>query len=96
MKLFNLFKNWKLGSVIWKAIEPYLMKLIEKNVPAKITNLYENSAKHWEPLLESLFKLKAKIKITPSEIDDFCFNQGVDFIEAFANKLLNIVEELRA
>ena len=39
--------------------------------------------------------LKEKIKKTPSELDNYCFKQGVDAIEVFANYLLGIVTELR-
>ena len=46
-------------------------------MPDSITKLYENLAKYTEPAIESLYKLKAKIKETPSELDDYCFEQGV-------------------
>lgn len=95
MNFLALFKNWKNLNVIWQLIEPFVLKLIEKNVPNCITGLYENLAKYTQPAIDSLFKLKAKIKDTPSELDNYCFIQGVNALEAFANYILGIVTELR-
>ena len=71
-------------------------KTYKKNVPTSITKLYENLAKYAQPTIDSLFKLKEKIKNTPNELDDYCFNQGVNAIETFANYLFEKVRELRA
>ena len=60
-----------------------------------ITKLYENLAKYTQPAIDSLFKLKDKIKNTPNELDDYCFNQGVLAIENFANYLFGVVKELK-
>ena len=60
-----------------------------------ITKLYENLAKYTQPAIDSLFKLKDKIKNTPNELDDYCFNQGVSAIETFANYLLEETKKLR-
>lgn len=40
-------------------------------------------------------KLKEKIKTSPNALDDYCFNQGVNAIETFANHLLTVVADLR-
>lgn len=96
MNLLSLIKNWKEFSAIWAVIQPFILKLIKKNVPNSITKLYENLAKYAQPTIDSLFKLKEKIKNTPNELDDYCFNQGVNAIETFANYLLEKVRELRA
>lgn len=96
MNLLLLIKNWKDFSAIWAVIQPFILKLIKKNVPNSITKLYENLAKYTQPAIDSLFKLKEKIKNTPNELDDYCFNQGVNAIETFANHLLEKVRELRA
>ncbi len=96
MNLLELVKNWKDLSLIWNVIQPFVLKLIKKNVPASVTKLYENLAKHAQPAIDSLFKLKEKIKKSPSEIDDYCFNQGVNAIESFANYLLKTTDELKA
>ena len=96
MSLLSLIRNWKDLSTIWNIIQPFVLKLIQKKVPASITKLYENLAKYTQPAIDSLFKLKNKIKTTPTEIDDYCFNQGVLAIENFANYLLETVKELRA
>ena len=68
---------------------------MKKNVPNSITKLYENLAKYTQPAIDSLFKLKDKIKNTPNELDDYCFNQGVSAIETFANYLLEETKKLR-
>lgn len=96
MNLLSLIKNWKDFSAIWAVIQPFILKLIKKKVPTSITKLYENLAKYTQPAIDSLFKLKEKIKNTPNELDDYCFNQGVNAIESFANYLLEKVRELRA
>ena len=95
MNLFTLIKNWKDFSTIWVIIQPFVMKLVRKNVPNSITKLYENLAKYTQPTINSLFKLKGKIKETPNELDDYCFEQGVSAIETFAYYLLGIVDELK-
>lgn len=96
MNLLSLIKNWKDLSAIWNIIQPFILKLTKKKVPASITKLYENLAKYTQPAIDSLFKLKEKIKSTPNELDDYCFNQGVNAIETFANYLLDAVKELKA
>lgn len=95
MNLNALFKDWKELNIIWSLIQPFVLKLLKKNVPSSITKLYENLAKYTQPALDSLYKLKGKIQETPSEIDDYCFNQGVEAIETFANHLLVEVQKLR-
>lgn len=96
MNLLSLVRNWKDLSTIWNVLQPFVLKLISKKVPASITKLYENLAKYTQPAIDSLFKLKEKIKNSPSEIDDYCFKQGVLAIENFANYLLEVVSELKA
>ena len=96
MSLLSLIRNWKDLSTIWNIIQPFVLKLIQKKVPTSITKLYENLAKYTQPAIDSLFKLKDKIKNTPNELDDYCFNQGVSAIETFANYLLEVAKELRA
>ncbi len=89
-------KNWKNLSEIWVIIQPFILKLVKKNVPTTITKLYENLAKYAQPAIDSLYKLKVKIATTPNEIDDYCFNQGVSAIETFANYLLEESKKLRS
>lgn len=96
MKLFALIKNWKDLSTIWSIIQPFVLKLIKKKVPNSKTILYENLAKYSQPAIDSLFKLKTKIINSPNEIDNYCFEQGVQAIENFANHLLSLVQRLRA
>ena len=96
MNLLALVRSWKDFSVIWSLIQPFVLKLVKKNVPDSITKLYENLAKYTEPAIESLYKLKAKIKETPSELDDYCFEQGVLAVETFANYLLEETKKLRS
>lgn len=95
MNIFSIIKNWKDFSAIWLVVQPFILKLIQKKVPTSITKLYENLAKYTQPAIDSLFKLKDKIKNTPNELDDYCFNQGVSAIETFANYLLEVAKELR-
>ena len=93
MSVLNL--NWKAVTFVWQLIEPFVKKLIEKQVPKTITKLYENLAKYTQPAIDSLYKLKSKVKETPSELDDYCFNQGVTALETFANYLNGVVIDLR-
>lgn len=95
MKFLSIIKNWKDFSAIWLVVQPFILKLIQKKVPTSITKLYENLAKYTQPAIDSLFKLKDKIKNTPNELDDYCFNQGVLAIENFANYLFTVVKELK-
>lgn len=92
----NLLSSWKSLNVIWGIIEPFVLNLIKKQVPSSITKLYENPAKFTQPLLDSLFKLKNKVKDSPNSLDDYCFNQGVNALETYAHYLLGTVEKLRA
>ena len=95
MNLLALVRNWKDLSTIWAIIQPFVLKLIRKNVPNTVTKLYENLAKYTQPAIDSLYKLKNKIKDSPSELDDYCFEQGVCAIENFAHYLLETVVKLR-
>ena len=95
MNLLAFIRSWKDFSVIWSLIQPFVLKLVKKNVPDSITKLYENLAKYTEPAIDSLYKLKAKIKETPSELDDYCFEQGVLAVETFDNYLLEETKKLR-
>ncbi len=95
MNFLALLTNWKKLNVIWLLIEPFIMNLIQKNVPNCITKLYENLAKYTQPAVDSLFKLKDKINTTPNDVDNYCFEQGVNALESFANHLLGIVANLR-
>ncbi|MBO6180624.1 hypothetical protein J6O86_02945 [bacterium] len=96
MNLFALVKNWKDLNIIWCLIQPFVLKLLKKNVPTSITKLYENLAKYTQPAIDSLYKLKGKIKDTPNEVDDYCFEQGVSAIETFAHYLLDETQKLRS
>ena len=96
MNLNALFNDWKELNIIWSLIQPFVLKLLKKNVPNSITKLYENLAKYTQPAIDSLYTLKEKIKETPNEDDDYCFNQGVEAIETFANYLLEETKNLRS
>ena len=96
MSLLTLVRSWKDFSFIWTIIQPFILKLLKKNGQTSITKLYENLAKYSQPAIDSLYKLKDKIKETPTELDDYCFDQGVTAIETFANYLLGEVKNLRA
>lgn len=95
MNLLAIFKSWKDLSFIWTLIQPFVLRLLKKKVPTSITKLYENLAKYTQPAIDSLYRLKGKIKQTPSELDDYCFNQGVSAIETFAAYLLEETKKLR-
>lgn len=96
MNLFAFVKTWKDFSFLWTLIQPFILRLLKKNVPTSVTKLYENLAKYSQPAIDSLYKLKDKIKQTPNELDDYCFDQGVTAIETFANYLLGEVQSLRS
>jgi hypothetical protein len=55
MNFLALLTNWKKLNVIWLLIEPFIMNLIQKNVPNCVTKLYENLAKYTQPAIDSLF-----------------------------------------
>lgn len=95
MSLLPWLKNWKALNELWYVLEPFIINLAEKNVPRYIRKLYENLTKTTQPVLDSLKKLKEKIKTSPNALDDYCFNQGVNAIETFANQLLAVVADLR-
>lgn len=95
MSLLSWLKDWKVLNELWNVLEPFIINLAKKNVPKYIRKLYENLAKVAQPALDSLFKLKEKIKTSPNALDDYCFNQGVNAIETFANYLLTVVADLR-
>ena len=88
MNLLSLIKNWKDFSAIWAVIQPFILKLIKRMFRLQSLNSMKTSQKYAQPTIDSLFKLKEKIKNTPNELDDYCFNQGVNAIETFANYLL--------
>ena len=96
MNIKSFFTTWKNTNLTWAIIEPFVLKLIEKKVPTTVTKLYENLAKYSQPAITSLESLKTKIRQTPNALDDYCFNQGVNAIESFANYLLETVRTLRA
>lgn len=91
----SIFSKWKEINTIWGLIEPFAINLIKKEVPKRIVRLYENLAKFTQPAINSLLKLKEKAKETPNELDDYCFNQGVDALETFGNYILEQVKTLR-
>ena len=96
MTILSFFKTWKNTILAWAIIEPFVLKLVEKQVPNGVTKLYENLAKYSQPAITSLESLKIKIKTSPNKLDDYCFKQGVDALESFANYLLETVKSLRA
>ena len=96
MNLLALFKSWKDFNFAWTIIEPFVIKLIKKNVPNKITKLYEDVPKTHQPLLNSLNKLKNKIKETPNKIDDECFEIGVSALEKYHEYLGEEIKKLRS
>ena len=96
MNLLAFIKSWKDVSFVWAIIQPFILRLLKKNVPNSITKLYENLAKYTQPTLDSLYKLKDKVKETSSELDDYCFDQGVSAIETFAHYLLGETQKLRS
>ena len=95
MNILAYFKNWKDISIIWTLLQPFILRLLKKNVPNNVTKLYENLAKYTQPAIDSLYKLKQKIKASPNEVDDYCFEQGVSAIETFANYLIEETQRLR-
>ena len=60
-KLLSKIKNWKVLNELWDIIQPYVLKLVDKNVPKYITKLYENLAKYTKPAIDTLFKLNLKM-----------------------------------
>ncbi len=91
----SIFSKWKEFNTIWGLIEPFAINLIKKEVPKSIIRLYENLARFTQPAINSLLKLKEKAKETPNELDDYCFNQGVDALDTLGNYILEQVKTLR-
>lgn len=96
MNLLSLVKNWKDVSFVWSIIQPFVVKLIRKNVPNSKTKLYENIAKAHQPLLDSLYKLKNKITTSPNKLDDECFNIGISALEAYSAYLTEEIQKLKS
>jgi len=92
--MFNL--NWKTACAIYAILEPFILRLLDREVPKRVTKLYDNLARYSQPAVDSLFKLKAKVKETKNQTDNNCFEIGVNALEAFANYLLKQVEALRS
>ena len=57
MSLLSKVKNWKVLNELWDIIQPFVLKLVDKNVPKYVTKLYENLAKYTKPAIDSLFAL---------------------------------------
>ncbi len=55
MNLLAFIKNWKDFSLIWALIQPFVKKLLEKNVPNTITKLYENFIVFYFQFLYNIF-----------------------------------------
>lgn len=87
--------DWKKLSALYLIVEPYILKLIAREVPKNVTKLYENLAKYTEPALLSLFKLAEKVKKSPNKVDQECLKIGIQAIEEFANYLLLNVKTIK-
>ena len=92
--MFNLFTSWKKFNVLWLLIEPLLLKLAKKQVPSRIQVLYENVVKMLTPCINSLLKLKAKVKETPNATDDYCYGIGINILKQIHTWLGAQIEEL--
>ena len=53
--MMSFISKWKKISALWGLIEPFVLNLIQKEVPKNITKLYENLAKHTQPAIDSLY-----------------------------------------
>ena len=51
MSLLSKVKNWKVLNELWDVIQPFVLKLVDKNVPKYVTKLYENLAKYTKPAI---------------------------------------------
>ena len=89
MNLFAFVKSWKDFSFLWTLIQPFILKLLKKNVPTSITKLYENLAKYTQPALDSLHKLKAKIK-AEQEYVKYRVIQDENYISDFDKEIKRI------
>ena len=92
--MFKFFTNKLFLLAAYQVLEPFIEKFIYWGVPRAKVKLYENLAKHTQPAIDSLFKLKAKVKQSPNTLDDTCLKQGSAAIKAFADFLLDIHEKL--
>lgn len=92
--MFSLFNSWKTISTLWAIIEPLIIKLSKKQVPTYIQKLYENVVKMLMPCINSLLKLKVKIKETPNNVDDYCFEVGVNILKQIHVWLGEQIKEL--
>lgn len=96
MNLLALFKNWKDINIIWTVLQPFVIKLIQKNVPSSKIKLYENIAKYNQPAIDSLYKLKQKIQNSPNKLDDECFEIALSGLEAYNDYLADEIKKLRS
>ena len=93
----KFFFNTEMASILWTLVlAPIVAKLIANQVPKRITKLYENLAKYTQPAIDSLFKLKEKIKNSPNKIDDECFKIGVEALKAFNSYLNEVIAKLES
>jgi hypothetical protein len=75
-------------------IEPFLIKLIDLGVKKYKTNIYKHLADKAQTAVESLIKLKQKIKESPSELDNKCFSEGLNIIKTLNSWLVDRIKEL--
>jgi len=92
----RFFIDWKTACIVYKLLEPFIEALFRREVPSRVTKLYENLAKFSSPAIDSLFKLKEKIKDSENSLDDECFKIGVGALKAFRDYLSGQIEKLEA
>lgn len=69
--------------------------LEKQAIPQGVQFLYTNLVIAGDAAFSSLGKLRAKVIATPNEVDDTCFNAGLELLEKFGRYVLEKVESLR-
>lgn len=76
---------------------PLIARIIEaKFIPPSKEFLYKNLDEAVNAAVESLTKLKTKIKDTDNEFDNIAFKLGLDVLKATADKIAKAVAILEA
>ena len=88
---------WNAILDVLKITLPFITKIVEaKFIPASKDFIYKNLDEAVNLAIQSLTKLKEKIKASTNEFDNMGFELGLATLKATAEKILKAVEILDA
>ena len=91
MNLVNLAIN----SGLVKLLEPFVKRFIDLAIPKSKVYLYSVVVSSIDNAFSSLEKLRDKVIETKSELDDQCYNAGLDTLETIFQYGLEKIKEMR-